>query len=140
MWEVLVVNIRRQTTLPRLPAFFFSLFRHPEEVDILLTVIGRRVCGGIFLINETVTERMMGSTYLHVRISGSFRFSGATKGRLNGFPSLLLSPSLFPTAVMDVQILGDEDSGPVDQQSACFGKAEAPARFVAASSVFVREG
>lgn len=58
----------------------------------------------------------MGSTYLHVRISGFLDFQELQKVDKTGPPRplfiIIITPSLFPTAVMDVQILGDEDSGP----------------------------
>lgn len=72
----------------------------------------------------------MGSTYLHVRISGFLDFQELQKVDKT-------VPSLVPTAVMDVQIQIVMKtlvflSLPVDQDAATiwlFGKANAPARF-----------
>lgn len=91
--------------------FFFSFLT--EEVDILLTVTGRGE--GWYLPHKRDSDReMMGSTYLHVQVVGFFfKILRSYKRSIKQVapPPFYYSPVYSPTAVMDVQILGGEDSG-----------------------------
>lgn len=53
----------------------------------------------------------MGSTYLQVRTSGFFYFQELQKVDKTVFPSFIISQFIPYMAVMDVQIVGDEDPG-----------------------------
>lgn len=110
-WKVVVVNIRRQTYTFQTFFFFFSFLT--EEVDILLTVTGRGE--GWYLPHKRDSDReMMGSTYLHVQVVVViFKILRSYKRSIKQVtpPPFYYSPVYSPTAVMDVQILGGEDSG-----------------------------